>query len=178
MRGQGKMSKRWRHAALTGAGIAMIAVASVGVLSVSAAAQQGLPRMLTFDEAVERFPEVTRSFEAPLPEGVDWPVELPSDVIASAAIGDVAVEPSFLETTAAFYWLCAWERELLDATEAGTPSRARSAALEVARFADLQWYAEHFDDPERIWFERVAEPALRGDLRGVEQDAAGCTSPR
>lgn len=171
-----RMKMRWQHTALAGVGITVLALASVGILSVGANAEQGPTRMYTFDEAVERFPEVARSFEAELPRGIDWPTELPSDVVASAAVGEVAIEPSFLETTAAFHWLCAWERELLDASEADDGSRARVAVHQVARFADLEWYAEHYDDPGRVWFERVAEPALRGDLSGVEEDVAGCRS--
>jgi hypothetical protein len=119
---------------------------------------------------------VARSFEAELPRGVDWPTELPRDVIETAAEGPVTIEPSFLETTAAFHWLCAWEGELVDAVRSADVDRARVATERVAGFVDLNWYSEQYLDPDGVWFATVAEPALRGDLRPVEQELRNCES--
>jgi hypothetical protein len=166
-----KKSQRVAIVALSAAGVVLM---GSGVVSATAYAEHASVPFLSYAEAAEQFPKVARQFEAALPPGVEWPTELPDDVTATAAEGDVAIEPLFLETVAAFHWLCAWERDLLAARDVDDHARSRIAMEQVARFADLEWYAQNYIDPDRIWFSSVAEPALRGDLSGVEADVRGC----
>ena len=108
----------------------------------------------------------SRTFEAPLPDGVDWPSKLPADLADSGP--DVSFESGFAETLLAQYWLCAWEVELLGSTP-GSDSYVRALSW-VNRFITLDVYEAHFVDPTNRWYRDVVAPALVGDLSGVSKD--------
>lgn len=155
------------------------AVLIIGV-SVSGAQADGLTAssagegvFLSTEVAEESLAKETSSFERALPEGVSWTDELGVD---DADGVKVRVQESFVETTAATYWLCAWEDALVTRTNAGDVEGATEALAEVDAFTSLEVYKKNFIDPKGGWRRDVAAPAMKGDLAGVKSElASGCS---
>lgn len=154
-------------------GVALVAGLTVGAISGANAAQVSsgaqIPEgFLSADETITVFNDIDQITDLTLPEGIGWPTVVPKELNEK----DTVFEIGYIETTAHLYWLCAWESALVAAPAARGAEGESEELAAVADFTETEWAAESFEDPEGAWTEDVLEPALAGDLSGVEQDFA------
>jgi hypothetical protein len=109
-------------------------------------------------EADRDYADELQGFEQPFPEGTVLPAQLPGERTQGETF-----EEGFGESAAAVYWKCAWEAELIRATDEDDKARAEEALDRVAQFVELEAYGKYFVDPEKLWWTHVVEPALKGD---------------
>lgn len=163
----------FRHRAWGAIGVAAIATGSLSSCAAGPAASTAAGSSadaVTSGEAPGALAAETADFPQPLPDGVSWPDELPRHLSSDRA----NMEPGVPRAMVSFYWLCAWEDAYLKASESGE-SNAQADSLDmVARFLELPFYAEHYDDPDRLWYNNVVVRARNGDDAGVRSDVAQC----
>lgn len=128
------------------------------------------PPSITWKEDPAVFAAETKKFTQPLPEGIAWPAALPSNLLEE----NVEMEVGIPEAIASFYWLCAWEDKFVSATDRGATEDASAALAMVEKFVELPFYKEHFEDPNRVWYQTVVEATKAGDLTGLKVDLNGC----
>lgn len=114
------------------------------------------------------YADAVRNFPAALPEGIQFPTKLPDNFATPGAQVEVGVAGS----AAYFYWLCAWEKEYLDANSAGDEQRLDSSLAALEKWETFPFYREHFDDPNDAWHKAVLAPAEAGDPSGIARDFA------
>lgn len=160
------------------AGLPLAIIFGISVSTAHADVNTGMPidtnSVVSGTVALDLLKDQASSFEAPLPQGVKWNnslgIEEPTDGVS------VRVEPSFVQSTMATYWLCAWEDSLVSTSKMGDVVGAERALSMVNSFTSLDVYQKNFIDPNAGWRRTVADPALHGDLAGVKAElASGCT---
>lgn len=170
------MNKRPIVAGTAGLPLAIIVVFSISTAhaDVDAGMSSDTGSLVSSTVALDPLKDQASSFEGPLPQGVKWNESLGIEEPTGGV--SVRVEPSFVQSTMATYWLCAWEDSLVSTTNMGDVVGAEKALSMVDSFTSLKVYQENFIDPNAGWRRTVADPALHGDLAGVKAElASSCT---
>ncbi|MBX3115770.1 MAG: hypothetical protein KF808_00315 [Cryobacterium sp.] len=118
------------------------------------------------------YADAVKNFPAALPEGIQFPARLPDNFVTPGA----HVEEGVASSAAYFYWLCAWEKEYLDANSAGDEQKLDSSLATLEKWEAFPFYLEHFDDPDGAWHKAVLAPAESGDPSGIARDFAPACS--
>lgn len=159
-------------------GVPLALIVGFSVSSAHAGADTVIPAgsgsFISSEVAIDALAEETSDFDAPLPEGVVWTTLLGIDEPDNDV--KVRVQPSFVAATAAAtFWLCAWEDARVSRTNGGDKDGAAEALNMVNSFTSLDVYRKNFVDPTAGWRQNVADPAIRGDLSGVQTElTSGC----
>ncbi|MEG9227642.1 hypothetical protein [Aeromicrobium sp. Sec7.5] len=172
----------------------VLLVLVVGVKIVGAVAGEGTPAgSVESSESAELQPAVTEvrgtstaavearaamaTFEGQFPAGFVFPdVDLLlQEMFLAGGTGPVQLGAGFGETFVLLGWQCAWQQELVQALDAGSPSRVDAAAAEMARMYGFAVTQRWYEDPERRWIATV-DAALDGRTSDLESAVEDCVS--
>jgi hypothetical protein len=124
--------------------------------------------MVTASEFPAAWENDTMNFPENLPAGTTWP-ELGDDALGR---GEFA-EEGLTAMMASEYWLCAWEKEYLDAANKFDTPKQSAALDELRKYVTLPAIVAHFPDRD-VWEQSVLTPAEAGNTSGVQTDFAQC----
>lgn len=125
---------------------------------------------LTADQTLAEFHSFEKTTDLALPDGVDWPRTPPAELNDTEG----AFELGFTDTAENLYWLCAWEDTLVVSTASRNSQGAQKGADAMKSFPKSKWFTKNFVDPYGSWKKDVLEPALAGDLTGVNTELESC----
>lgn len=117
------------------------------------------------------------TFEGQFPAGFVFPdVDLLlQEMFRAGGVGPVQLEAGFGETFVLLGWQCAWQHELVQALDAGSPARVDAAAAEMARMYGFAVAQRWYEDPDRRWIATV-DAALDGRTSDLERAVEDCAS--
>lgn len=156
-------------------GTALLAIATLGLLSGCAAAQatasDDVPDFtIVAADANAYFKDATKHFEDDLPANVAWPTSLPSTLLED----DIRMDSGVPKLVAMTYWLCAWEDQYLRAASTSNSTLKSSALAKLKVYPNLSVYKKYVDPSTASWQKSVLDPAARNDNAAIKAQAAQC----
>lgn len=154
------------------AGCASTSASADGFSDAASGIQNGPPPgSVTAQDTLDQWQPSVESFPKPLPSGVTWPSKPPKS-LAENSLSEVGRAP----VAAAFYWMCAWESEYLEAEDRGDAKAGALALDSLSSFGDLPIVKEHFRDVS-AWTQDVVTRSRDGDSSILRESfSSGCST--
>jgi hypothetical protein len=128
---------------------------------------------LSAQESIAAWKYDVYTFPRELPAELQFPTSPPTGWFDEGSFYGAGITA----TQVAGHWVCAWEREYLDASEAGDEPRTLAAMAQIDAYASLPAIVSFYPD-EPVWREMTIAPALVGDLDPMRSDIANrCSTP-